>query len=99
MKIKRFKLAVGDTRIEPSVFAALAGCNRLYHVAANFKLWDPQPARIIDLMEALKASLAAAPQGSAANDGDGEQSDDARKGARRSAPAVKAEKRTRAAKR
>ncbi len=62
---------------------------------------EPQPARIIDLMEALKASLAAAPKASAAHDGDGDaaQSDDARKGARRSAPAVKAEKRTRAAKR
>jgi DNA end-binding protein Ku len=55
---------------------------------------EPQPARIIDLMEALKASLAAAPQAPAAADADEE-----RKGARRSAPAAKAEKRTRAAKR
>jgi DNA end-binding protein Ku len=53
---------------------------------------EPQPARIIDLMEALKASLAAAPAPAAEADAD-------RKGARRSAPAAKAEKRTRAAKR
>jgi DNA end-binding protein Ku len=54
---------------------------------------EPQPARIIDLMEALKASLAAAPAPPAAA-----ETED-RKGARRSAPAAKAEKRTRAAKR
>jgi DNA end-binding protein Ku len=54
---------------------------------------EPQPARIIDLMEALKASLAAAPAPAAG------EADADRKGARRSAPAAKAEKRTRAAKR
>jgi DNA end-binding protein Ku len=53
---------------------------------------EPQPARIIDLMEALKASLAAAPQASAADAGT-----DDRKGARRSVPAAKSEaKRARA---
>jgi DNA end-binding protein Ku len=56
---------------------------------------EPQPARIIDLMEALKASLAAAPQAPAAA---AEDADD-RKGARRSAPAAKAEPKRRAAKR
>jgi DNA end-binding protein Ku len=57
-----------------------------------------EPARIIDLMEALKASLAAAPQ-SPANEAGGESGDD-RKGARRSAePTAKTEKRTRASKR
>jgi DNA end-binding protein Ku len=55
---------------------------------------EPQPARIIDLMEALKASLAGAPAPAAA-----ETDADDRRGARRSAPAAKAEKRTRAAKR
>jgi DNA end-binding protein Ku len=57
---------------------------------------EPQPARIIDLMEALKASLAAAPTAAPAH---GEAEADDRKGARRSAPAAKAERRTRAAKR
>ncbi|HVU53169.1 MAG TPA: Ku protein [Polyangia bacterium] len=55
---------------------------------------EPQPARIIDLMEALKASLASAPASAKS-----EAEADDRKGARRSAPAAKAEKRTRAAKR
>jgi DNA end-binding protein Ku len=55
---------------------------------------EPQPARIIDLMEALKASLAAAPQAPA-------EADEERKGAKRgSAPATKSEsKRARAGKR
>jgi hypothetical protein len=55
---------------------------------------EPQPARIIDLMEALKASLAAAP---AAAPGEAED----RKGAKRgTAPATKTEsKRARAGKR
>jgi dihydroflavonol-4-reductase len=57
----RFKLAVGDIRIEHSVFAALAGCSRLYHVAANFKLWDPKPSRITEpAIEGMRATLRAA---------------------------------------
>jgi DNA end-binding protein Ku len=57
---------------------------------------EPQPARIIDLMEALKASLAAGPQTSAAQAHEAED----RKGAKRgSAPAAKTEKRARASKR
>ncbi|MEP7050605.1 MAG: NAD-dependent epimerase/dehydratase family protein [Pseudomonadota bacterium] len=59
----RFKIAVGDIRIEPSVFAALAGCSRLYHVAANFKMWDRQRARIIDpAVQGMRATLRAAQQ-------------------------------------
>jgi len=59
---------------------------------------EAQPARIIDLMEALKASLAASTP-SPANEAGGASSDD-RKGARRSAePTAKTEKRTRASKR
>jgi len=57
----RFKIAVGDIRIEQSVFAALSGCTRLYHVAANFKMWDPQPSRIIlPAVEGMRATLRAA---------------------------------------
>src|SRR3978361_872624 len=60
---ERFKLAVGDVRVEQSVFAALAGCSRLYHVAANFKLWDPRPARVIaPTVEGTRATLRAAGQ-------------------------------------
>jgi DNA end-binding protein Ku len=66
---------------------------------------EPAPARIIDLMEALKASLAAVPaEGAPSNDG-AAASDD-RRGARRSVPSASPEgdakaepKRTRGAKR
>ncbi len=44
----RFQLAFGDIMVEHSVYAALAGCDRLFHVAANFKMWDPRPERILD---------------------------------------------------
>jgi len=57
----RFKIAVGDIRIEQSVFAALANCTRMYHVAANFKMWDPDPARIISpAVQGMRATLSAA---------------------------------------
>ena len=57
----QFKIAVGDIRIEQSVFAALAGCSRMYHVAANFKMWDPKPSRIIEpAVEGMRATLRAA---------------------------------------
>lgn len=59
--IDRFKIAVGDIRIEQSVFAALANCTRMYHVAANFKMWDPDPSRIIlPAVEGMRATLRAA---------------------------------------
>jgi len=57
----RFKIAVGDIRIEQSVFAALSNCTRLYHVAANFKMWDPDRSRIIlPAVEGMRATLRAA---------------------------------------
>jgi len=57
----RFKIAVGDIRIEQSVFAALAGCSRLYHVAANFKFWDPKRERVIQpTVDGMRATLRAA---------------------------------------
>jgi len=44
----RMTIAVGDIMAESSVYRALAGCTRLYHTAANFKLWDKRPERIIE---------------------------------------------------
>ena len=59
--VDRFKIAVGDIRIEQGVYAALAGCTRMYHVAANFKMWDPDPSRIISpAVEGMQATLRAA---------------------------------------
>jgi DNA end-binding protein Ku len=50
---------------------------------------EPQPARIIDLMEALKASLASVP---AQADAPAESDAEDRRGARRSSPAASAPK-------
>ena len=36
----QLSLAFGDILVEHTVYAALAGCDRLYHVASNFKMWD-----------------------------------------------------------
>jgi len=58
---ERFKIAVGDVRMEQSVYAALAGCSRLYHVAANFTFWDPKPERVIaPTVDGARATLRAA---------------------------------------
>jgi dihydroflavonol-4-reductase len=40
-------LAFGDVRVSSSVYAALAGCDRLYHTAAVNRLWDRKPERIV----------------------------------------------------
>jgi dihydroflavonol-4-reductase len=57
----RFRLAVGDIRVEHSVFRALAGCHRMYHVAANFKLWAKRREDILDpAIEGTRATLSAA---------------------------------------
>jgi dihydroflavonol-4-reductase len=57
----RCKLAYGDITVEHTVFRALAGCNRLYHVASNFKMWDPEPDEILrPAIEGTRATLEAA---------------------------------------
>lgn len=38
----RFALAVGDVTVQQTVFRALAGCDRLFHVAANHCVWAPR---------------------------------------------------------
>jgi dihydroflavonol-4-reductase len=45
---ERLRLAVGNVMAAGSVYRALASCDRVYHCAANFKLWDPNPKSIID---------------------------------------------------
>lgn len=42
------EIAIGDITIEHSVYRALAGCDRVYHVAAAYKMWDPDPAQIME---------------------------------------------------
>jgi len=61
LPVDRFRLAVGDIRVEHSVFRALAGCDRMYHVAANFKLWAKRREQILDpAIEGTRATLSAA---------------------------------------
>lgn len=42
------EIAEGDITIEHTVYRALAGCDRVYHVAAAYKMWDTNPAKIMD---------------------------------------------------
>lgn len=57
----RMKLAVGDITVEHTVYRALAGCDRMYHVASNFKMWDRDPDTILGpAIEGTKATLEAA---------------------------------------
>ena len=44
----RLLLSVGNIMGEGSVYRALTNVDRVYHTAANFKLWDKNPQRIID---------------------------------------------------
>jgi dihydroflavonol-4-reductase len=54
-------LAYGDILVEHTVYRALAGCNRLYHVATNFKMWDRKPDTILGpAVEGTRATLDAA---------------------------------------
>lgn len=54
-------LAFGDIMIEHTVYRALAGCERMYHVASNYKMWDTKPERILrPAIEGTRASLRAA---------------------------------------
>jgi dihydroflavonol-4-reductase len=44
----RMLLSVGNIMSEGSIYRALTNVNRVYHTAANFKLWDKNPQSIID---------------------------------------------------
>ena len=59
----RFKLAYGDITIGNTVYRALAGCDRMFHVASNFKMWDSKPERILKpAVEGTRHALQAAKQ-------------------------------------
>ncbi len=54
-------LVRGDVTIGHTVYRALAGCDRLFHVAAEFKIWDRHPAKILDAsIVGTRETLAAA---------------------------------------
>src|SRR5437899_488882 len=42
------EIAEGDIMIASTVYRALMGCDRLYHVAANYKMWDRDPRKVLE---------------------------------------------------
>jgi dihydroflavonol-4-reductase len=44
----RFSLAYGDVTVVHTVYRALAGCDRIYHVASPFTFWAKDPSQIIE---------------------------------------------------
>jgi dihydroflavonol-4-reductase len=49
LPMDRVQVVFGDVMVMHTVYRALAGCDRMYHVAAAYKLWDKHPQRIIDI--------------------------------------------------
>jgi dihydroflavonol-4-reductase len=44
----KLEVVRGDVTIGHTVYRALVGCDRLFHVAAEFKMWSPRPSDIFD---------------------------------------------------
>ncbi len=42
-----FQLTYGDVLVDHSIYRALAGCDRLFHIASNFSTWAPKPETIM----------------------------------------------------
>ena len=42
------EIAEGDIMVASTVYRALMGCDRLFHVAANYKMWDPDPSKVLE---------------------------------------------------
>jgi dihydroflavonol-4-reductase len=42
------EIAEGDIMIASTVYRALMGCDRLFHVAANYKMWDSDPKKVLE---------------------------------------------------
>ncbi len=57
----RVEVCVGDIMIEHEVYRALAGCDRMFHVAAVYKMYAPKPKDILEpAILGTEASLDAA---------------------------------------
>ena len=55
------EVATGDIRDRDSVARALAGCRHLFHVAADYRLWAPDPEEIVRAnLEGTRAVMEAA---------------------------------------
>ena len=58
---ERLEVAVGDCLVEHTVYRALAGCTRLYHVAALHQWTDKDPSRVMAAaVDGTRATLQAA---------------------------------------
>src|SRR5256885_2762135 len=44
----KLEVVQGDVTIGHTVYRALSGCELLFHVAAEFKMWAPRSASILD---------------------------------------------------
>ena len=42
------EIVIGDLRDEASLRAAVAGCDAVFHVAADYRLWTPEPQEMYD---------------------------------------------------
>ena len=42
------EIAEGDIMVASTVYRALMGCDRLFHVAANYKMWDRDPSKVLE---------------------------------------------------
>ncbi|PKN49904.1 MAG: hypothetical protein CVU63_00810 [Deltaproteobacteria bacterium HGW-Deltaproteobacteria-20] len=57
----RVEVCIGDIMIEHEVYRALAGCDRMFHVAAVYKMYAPHPKDILEpAILGTEASLDAA---------------------------------------
>ena len=57
----RVEVCIGDIMIEHEVYRALAGCDRMFHVAAVYKMYAPNPKDILEpAILGTEASLDAA---------------------------------------
>src|SRR5262245_49686268 len=45
---QQVELCMGDILSEHTVYRALAGCNRLYHLAAGYTPWHSDPRRVLE---------------------------------------------------
>jgi dihydroflavonol-4-reductase len=60
---ERFELAFGDITVGHTVYRALASCDRLYHVASNYRMWAANPDDILaPAVEGTRGVLEAAKQ-------------------------------------
>jgi dihydroflavonol-4-reductase len=61
LRADRLQLAYGDVTIETTVFRALMGCDRLFHVASPFRYWSARPRDIlVPAVQGTEAVLTAA---------------------------------------